>query len=307
MNYDTVYRVYRLGIFRVALAGVAVLRRRPFVPTSSGARSSSCSSEISTMGTEWHLGGSANGRVVAPAAQSEPEPEVELAAQLADMALGETVAASIDTSAAWRGSSVPTRRMACSLHDPPQPPQPLALDNGVSAGAPRILDIADCDDEPARPSSMRLAARTGRKGSILDIIAQLSPTFTINTKASRNAQAPRTPLEGFVLDTEIRPEPQRPLKDAEVWDQVTRTWKALPTLGSCSKASSGRSRRCYRAGCRGAKKGNRGAKVDGACGNGTNSQLPLWVSTNRTSIRRGSKRASRRASERGRSSQLCVW
>ena len=245
------------------------------------------------------------GRESVRVAEPEPEPEVELVAQLEDLALGET--AHTGVSAAW-----PTGTDATRLETTPRPLQPPALGSSVSASTSRIVDITDCHSEPAQPSLLQqvphLIARTGRKGSILDMITQLSPVLMTNTEAQEPML--RTPLEGFVLDTNVRPESRKPLKQPEVWDPMTRTWQVLQTLGACSKSGGGQTRRGSRAGCRGTRagfrSGNRCAKSDVACSNETNSRLLLWVSTNRGSIRRGSKRASRAAGGRGRSAQPCV-
>ena len=218
--------------------------------------------------------------------EPEPQPELELSARLTQLTLdtNETV-------------SRPTRRLSCRLQ-----------------ASPRTLDTTDFDETPAPSSSLhapRVAA--SRKGSILDLIAQLGSRPTIGSKALDHG--PATPLEGFLLNASCQPDAHKPLKPAEVWDPVTKRWTALPILAGCSKVSSRRCSRDTRAGCRGARagnsttsrNGNRGTKIDTGSVNDTISRQ-LRVSTNRGSIRRGSKRATQGGGIRHWSVQpVCAW
>ena len=231
--------------------------------------------------------------------EPEPEPqpeELELAARLTELTLDAG-----PPREANEAVSRPTRRLACRLQ-----------------ASPRILDITGFDETPAPAASLRaprLAA--SRKGSILDLLAQLGSRSTIGSKALDHGPATRAPLEGFMLDASVQSDPHKPLKAAEVWDPVTKRWAALPILAGCSKVSTRRCSRDTRGGCRGgragnsARNGNRiscvrsGAKVDTV--NETTSRL-LRVSTNRGSIRRGSKRASQGGAGRHWSAQpVCAW
>lgn len=222
--------------------------------------------------------------------EPEPEMEVDLATQLQELVL-QPAPVEANATVSRRSTTLPERQLDCQTLGPQstsKTPHSTTLGNAPPA-KPHVSDITDCCDEER-------AARhvNRRKGSILDLIAQLGNEVRIgSTAAVEHETTSRSTLEGFLLDANVATEPQKLLKQPEVWNPKTKTWNPLPTLvPGCAKAGS----KCSR----------RGPCTDSS--RVTTSRALLRVSLNRGSIRRSSKRASRVAGGQRRSPQsACVW